>query len=102
MARFKSKRSNACDISKSVKDVVWKRDKQRCIICGNTEAMPNVHYIARSQGGLGIEQNIVTLCANCHYNFDHTTMRKKYAEYIEKYLINKYPDWNKKDLIYKK
>lgn len=102
MAIVKSKRSKACDISQSVKDVVWARDNQRCIICGCSEAMPNAHYIPRSKGGLGIEQNIVTLCMNCHYAFDHTPARKKYAENIKEYLTERYPDWDENELIYKK
>ncbi len=50
-----SKRSKACDISPKVKKKVWERDNHCCIICGSPYAMPNAHYIARSQGGLGIE-----------------------------------------------
>ena len=63
---MKSKRAKACDISKKVKDRVWERDGGRCIICGSPYAMPNSHYIRRSQGGLGIEENIVTMCLCCH------------------------------------
>ena len=28
------------------------------------------HYIARAHGGLGIEENIVTLCDDCHRSMD--------------------------------
>ena len=62
---MKSKRAKACDISKKVKDIVWERDGHRCIICGSYQAMPNSHYIRRSQGGLGIPENIVTMCSRC-------------------------------------
>ena len=61
-----SKRSKACDISMEVKKKVWERDEHKCVICHNPYAKPNAHYIARSQGGLGIEENIVTLCLRCH------------------------------------
>ena len=99
---YKSKRSKACDISKKVKDSVWERDRNRCIICGNPFAMPNAHYIPRSKGGLGIEQNIVTLCYNCHHNTDHTEYRQFMLEKIKKYLQSKYEDWNEEDLYYRK
>lgn len=98
---LKSKRSKACDISQKVKKAVLERDKY-CIYCGRTNAMPNAHYIPRSKGGLGIEQNIVTLCYNCHYNYDMTDMRQHYKEYIRNYLMSKYPDWKEEDLIYRK
>ena len=99
---YKSKRSKACDISQKVKNIVWERDGHCCIYCGSTRAMPNSHYIPRSKGGLGIEQNIVTLCNRCHYNYDMTDMREHYKEYIINYLKSKYPDWKEEDLIYRK
>lgn len=98
----KSKRSKATDISQKVKKIVWERDGERCILCGSHEAMPNAHYISRSEGGLGIEQNVVTLCLNCHRKVDQTVKRKELLKEIWKYLSNQYPGLNEKDLIYKK
>lgn len=98
------KRAKACDISQEVKARVWERDKGCCIICGSPWAMPNAHYIRRSQGGLGIEQNVVTLCPDCHNEFDNGS--GKYSEAIKKavkdYLQGRYDDWSEKDLIYDK
>ena len=99
---YKSKRSKACNIKKSVKDKVWERDNHRCIICGNPYALPNAHFIPRSKGGLGVEQNIVTLCANCHHLTDHTEHREFMLVKIERYLYMRYADWNKQDLYYRK
>ena len=99
---MKSKQSKACDITQKVKEIVWERDRHRCIICGNHRAMPNAHYIARSHGGLGIPQNIVTLCHDCHFAYDMTTLRKEYKNIIQAYLKGKYDDWNEQDLIYRK
>lgn len=96
------KGTRACDISQSVKERVWQRDKGRCICCGSPFAMPSCHYIGRAQLGLGIEQNIVTLCAKCHHNYDHTTRREEYREYIRNYLKSKYPDWDEEKLKYRK
>jgi 5-methylcytosine-specific restriction endonuclease McrA len=99
---MKSKRAQACDISKKVKDRVWERDGGRCIICGSRMAMPNSHYIRRSQGGLGIEENVVTMCQRCHFMYDQGIDREAIATYTAKYLRSKYPDWNPDKLVYKK
>lgn len=99
---MKSARSKACNIPTKVKWIVWERDNHCCIYCGSTRAMPNAHFISRAKGGLGIEENIVTLCYNCHYNYDMTDMREYYREHIENYLKRKYPKWDKQNLIFKK
>lgn len=99
---MKSKRSKACDISKTVKDIVWERDNHRCIICGSSQAMPSCHFIPRSKSGLGIEQNIVTLCQKCHHKYDNTVNRKELMGYIRAYLDIHYPDFTDEDRRYKK
>lgn len=100
----KSKRTRALDISPAVRRRVWHRDKECCIICGNPQAMPNSHYIRRSQGGLGIEENVVTMCINCHNEYDNGS--GNYREYIrqatEDYLRSCYPDWDPEKLVYQK
>lgn len=97
-----TKRSRACDIPQSVKKIVWERDGGCCIRCGNPQAMPNAHYIPRSQGGLGIEENIVTLCQECHREYDQSSSRPELREYIKNYLKRKYPNWEEKNLIYRR
>ena len=99
---MKSKRARACDIPKKVKEIVWERDNHRCIICGSGQAMPNSHFIRRSQGGLGIEENIVTMCMRCHSMYDQYIDRAAMESYTENYLRSKYPDWDKENLIYRK
>lgn len=96
------KRTKALSISKSVKDTVWKRDGGCCVLCGSPCAQPNAHYISRAQGGLGIERNIVTLCANCHRRYDQTADRAEIRLDLREYLESKYPDWDESQLIYKK
>ena len=99
---MKSKRAKACDIPQGVKKRVWERDGQRCIICGSHEAMPNSHFIRRSQGGLGIEENIVTMCMTCHRMYDQGIDRRAIETYTENYLRSLYPDWSREKLVYKK
>ena len=106
----KTKRARATDIPMSVKEKVWERDNHRCVVCGNTyNVMPNAHYISRTKGGLGIEQNIVTLCTlltknKCHHRYDNGTKEEHelIGNKIKNYLKSKYPDWNENDIIYKK
>jgi cytochrome c553 len=64
--------------------------------------MPNAHYIARSHGGLGIEENVVTLCGGCHHNYDNTVDRPIIKEQIKAYLECKYPNWDESKLIFRK
>lgn len=90
-------------IPKSVKLRVWERDGGRCVLCSMTyHAEPTAHVIARSQGGKGIEQNIVTLCDRCHFRYDNTVERHALRERLETYLIGFYPDWNEYDMTYHK
>ena len=100
-----SKRSKACEISQKTKLIVWERDNHKCIICKRyvPVSCANAHFIKRSQGGLGIEQNIVTLCLNCHYEEDFGQNTKLYEEQIKNYLKDYYgSNWSISDLIYKK
>lgn len=100
-----SKRSKACEIPQKVKEIVWNRDSQSCIYCGKwvPKTCANAHFIKRSQGGLGIEENIVTLCPECHYQEDHGLNTQLYEDYIENYLKSIYgANWDKSKLIYKK
>lgn len=100
---YKSERSKACDISPSVKKAVWWRDRGRCILCGDKAAMPNAHFISRAEGGLGVEENIVTLCRACHAEYDQSTHRKAIREEIRQYLISKYgAEWNEEDLYFRR
>lgn len=99
---MKSKRSKATDIPKKVKDKVWERDGHKCIICGSHYAMPNSHYISRSKGGLGIPENIITMCAVCHHLYDNGGKRDEMREEIRKYLMQHYPDLDESKLVYRK
>lgn len=98
---MKSKRSKACDIPDVVRARVGERDNYTCIICGK-QGIPNAHYIPRSLGGLGVEENIVCLCSMCHYEYDNGSKRKEHGKTIESYLRSQYPYWNRGDCIYSK
>lgn len=50
----KHKQTKATEIPKWVKEVVWKRDKQKCIFCHRYVPVEYAccHFIGRGQGGL--------------------------------------------------
>lgn len=98
----KSNRTKATDIPPNVKKVVEERDNHRCVFCGNPYAKGEMHYIRRSQGGLGIEQNLLTGCRECHYQFDEGQAKELLRERAKKYLKSIYPDWDEENLIYNK
>lgn len=66
------RRTKALAIPPKVKAQVWDRDLHRCVLCGSPYAFPDAHYISRAQGGLGIPENVVTLCRPCHDRYDNS------------------------------
>lgn len=90
----KSTRTKALDISPRVKRRVWERDGEACVLCHSRRAAPNAHYINRSQGGLGIEQNIVTLCAACHDRMDNGADGSRLRRQVKEYLGKCYPGFS--------
>ncbi len=105
--------TKATSIPKEVRDKVYERDERICIICGKyiphdeetdtyTGGGPFAHYIRRSQGGLGIEQNVVNLCNKCHYDYDNGFCRIKYGRIIKAYLNLEYPDFPDSERVYHK
>lgn len=108
---MKTLRSKCCDIPQSVKQKVFERDGGRCVICGNSyNVMPNAHILSRAKGGLGVEENIITLCTNltpnqCHHRFDNGTKKEheKMLKIITRYMKSIYgEEWNIENQKYKK
>ena len=96
------KRTKALAISKAVKAAVYARDGGCCVLCLSRYGLPEAHYISRAQGGKGIEENIVTLCANCHREYDQGYHRQEIREELREYLKKQYPDWDESKLVYDK
>ena len=97
-------RTKAVSISQEVKKIVHERDRGCCILCGRplSVSYSNAHFIPRSKGGLGIPENIVTLCSVCHNMYDFSPKRLPISHIIANYLIKKYPNWDARNLVYKK
>lgn len=108
----KSIHTKSLEIPKGVKKAVAERDSidghPCCVFCGKPAptstplAFSVAHFIPRSQSGLGIEENILTLCWDCHMRFDQSTERENMRMFFREYLMSKYPEWNEENLIYKK
>ena len=96
-----NKRTQALNINRETRMAVYERDNGCCVLCGRP-GNPEAHYISRAHGGLGIEENILTLCRPCHRRYDQTIERDAIREILRDYLMSKYPDWDESKLIYKK
>ena len=111
-----NKSTKQLHFSKETQRSVLERDKG-CIFCrmGYHMQPPGgsslcyvildvMHYVNRSAGGLGIEENGVTGCRYHHHLLDNGNkgLRPEMLEIMEKYLKSIYPDWDKEKLYYKK
>lgn len=106
------KDTKARDFDRRAKLAIMRRDSVDgwpcCVWCGaaapsdESPVWSNAHYIARSQGGLGIEENGLTLCPICHRNYDQTTARKEMRDYFRGYLREQYEGWREEALVYRK
>jgi len=106
------KRTDAVAIPREVKAAVAERDScdgyPCCVLCGRPAptsdrlAYSNAHYISRAQGGLGIEENIVTLCPICHREYDQSEERRALRLILRRYLREHYEEWDEARLVYRK
>jgi hypothetical protein len=89
----------------SRREAVLHRDNYTCQICGKKHARLEVHHIIfRSQGGTDDENNLITLCEDCHSGIHNgkivltkkpKKMNLKYATHmsiIRSQLLKKYPE----------
>ncbi|GHU51701.1 hypothetical protein AGMMS49975_05980 [Clostridia bacterium] len=97
-----SDRRKSTDISTKSRIAVHDRDGYSCVYCGRSDwGIELAHYISRAQGGLGIPQNLVSLCVKCHREYDGAE-RNEIKPFLENYLMSAYPDWNESKLYYRK
>ena len=104
------KDTKARDFDKKAKLAISGRDSidgwPCCVYCGAAAPAPltwsNAHFRARSQQGLGIPENGLTLCPECHRRYDQSADRNQMREFFRDYLKSKYEYWNEDDLVYRK
>lgn len=106
------RQTKATSIPPEAKEAVSQRDNGLCIICG-APGDSHCHVVRRSQGGMGIEENIVTLCPQCHYSLDEGLYMRRLAplgiktqqqvqNIVEDYMREKYPGWTREKVKYRK
>lgn len=104
------KDTKARDFSRKAKEQISERDSidgwPCCVFCGLASPAPlawsNAHFVSRARGGLGIPENGLTLCPECHRRYDQTTARQEMRAFFREYLKEQYPEWNEEELYYRK
>lgn len=109
-----NKRTRRLQFNTSTKKRIIERDRQ-CIFCKfkynirpehdyERSIFDIMHYIPKSQGGLGIEENGVLGCRYHHDLMDNGSrgLRPEMLQMIKEYLQEIYPYWNESELYYKR
>jgi 5-methylcytosine-specific restriction endonuclease McrA len=101
---MKSRRTKACDISEKIRKIVYARDSYDdcpcCVFCGVSRNLELAHFIGRSQGGLGIPENLITACQSCHKKLD--SGKEGYKDIAMIYLNHKHENWSEEKLYFSK
>jgi 5-methylcytosine-specific restriction endonuclease McrA len=61
---------------------VLERDSWRCQVCGSMQQLQVHHLKRRSQSGSDVEQNLITLCAECHEQVHRKAWRKERLRWL--------------------
>lgn len=111
-----SRRSKMCEFSPRAREEIKRRDGG-CVFCRlgymlppedefilSTHRYQIMHFIPRSQGGLGIPENGAVGCLWHHNMLDNGNngLRDDMLTIFEAYLRARHPDWDKSKLIYGK
>jgi predicted restriction endonuclease len=113
----RSKQAKAREFSKEARQEIMIRDRGTCLFCRMNYHMDDssdtwlarnifdiMHYIPRSQNGLGIAQNGVLGCRYHHEMLDNGNKgrREEMLEIMRGYLKSKYQKWDSEKLVYSK
>ena len=110
----RSKQARAREFSPTAREEIELRDRG-CIFCRmgyhkeelTTFEMQNfqiMHYIPRSQNGLGIPENGAVGCLGHHAMLDNGNKGRaaEMKDLFRGYLMGIYKNWNESDLVYSK
>jgi predicted restriction endonuclease len=112
-----AKYTKLLQFDKDTREQIFERDNYSCLFCrlgyhvegqnrSNLEfnIFDIMHFIPKSQLGLGVAKNGVTGCRWHHHLLDNGNkgLRAEMLALMEEYLKGLYLDWNKNDLIYRK
>lgn len=111
----KKKNKPEYNFTRETAERIAERDGHVCLFCRlgfhmecHSEMLlqiPDImHYINKSQRGLGIEQNGVLGCRYHHGLLDngHLGLRNEMLKMMKKHLMSNYSDWSEEKLIYSK
>jgi 5-methylcytosine-specific restriction endonuclease McrA len=70
-------------VTPALREVVLERDNHQCVSCGTAgeNRLQLHHLVFRSQGGGHNEENLVTLCFECHEDVHRTLLQLALLEY---------------------
>ena len=110
-----TKRTRKLQFDKKTKEKIIQRQYGNCLFCIMSYKLDSssdlayeikdiMHFIPRSQGGLGIEQNGVLGCRYHHMLLDNGNkgLRDEMLQIMEEHLRMSYPNWNREELVYRK
>lgn len=108
------KRARKAEFTAKARRAIENRD-ECCIFCKigyymekadwmDCKVLSIMHYIPRSRGGMGIEQNGALGCQYHHTMLDNgnTGRREEMLGIFREYLMQQYADWNEEELKYDK
>lgn len=112
--KYRTKKNQKYQFDQKTRELIYCRDGG-CIFCQRGYYMENkepllyliedvMHYINKSQGGLGIPQNGAIGCRYHHGLLDNGNqgLREEMLEIFKEHLRQQYPDWNEDELVYHK
>lgn len=106
--------TNRLQFSQKTRKRIRERDRGACIFCamgyhmeyitGRIPGTDIMHFIPRSQMGLGIEENGALGCREHHELLDNGNkgLRPEMLARFEAYLQSFYPGWDREKLVYRK
>lgn len=110
-----NKSTKKLQFSAKTKKRIEERDRNRCIFCARSYHMKcrdpiqyaireHMHYINKSAGGMGIEENGALGCRYHHTLLDNGNkgLRPEMLAIFRKHLQSHYPEWDEKKLVYHK
>lgn len=65
----------SANISNARRKKIYRRDGYRCALCDSTKYLQLHHVVPRGKGGPDTEQNLITLCSDCHALAHGTDLR---------------------------
>jgi 5-methylcytosine-specific restriction endonuclease McrA len=98
-------RTKATSVNPKVRETILERDNNQCVSCGSRSNLTMAHvFVNRSHGGMGVKENLATLCIKCHHELDNG--KKHEQDYqraaVQFYMIEKYGMPELKKITYNK